>query len=467
MRTYGVLTLVAALALVLAGRSIQPHAVASSHREAPMISRDPVADTTDVYVFVSPDQPDTVTLIGAWVPLAEPAGGPNYYDFGDDVLYEIYIDNDGDAREDISYQFQFETRVTNPNTFLYNTGPITSLEDADWNVRQFYTVTRVDRNGEQVLGRNLQVAPWNVGPKSTPNYDELAAMAGYDIGSPGLRVFAGPRDDPFFVDLGATFDLLTIRALPGTRGGGVDNLAGYNVQAIALQVPVASLTRNGQRPLLANDPAAVIGVWATSSRRATTVLNPATATETSSGPWVQVSRLGHPLVNEVVIPLGQKDRWNFSEPREDGQFLTYVTDPEAARLLNLLHNISVPPTPRNDLVAVFLTGVPGLTQPPNVTPSEQLRLNVAVPPSATTNRLGVLAGDNAGYPNGRRLRDDVVDIALRAVAGVLVEGFNVSPNNALGDGVDENDLQFLPYFPYLASPHQGFEHLEFRQEPLR
>jgi hypothetical protein len=211
----------------------------------------------------------------------------------------------------------------------------------------------------------------------------------------------------------------------------------------------------------------VIGVWATSSRRTTRVLNPSTATESGSGNWVQISRLGNPLVNEVVIPLGQKDKWNFSEPKDDGQFLSYVTDPEAAKLLNALYGIKVPPAPRNDLVAVFLTGVEGLTKPPNVTPSEQLRLNVAVKPSDNPNRLGVVGGDLAGFPNGRRLRDDVIDVALQAVAGVLVDGYKDSPNNALGDGVDENERQFMSSFPYLASPHQGFEHLEFRQEPRR
>ncbi|MBI2950488.1 DUF4331 domain-containing protein, partial [bacterium] len=439
-------------------------AQASSHREAPLISYDPAADHTDVYAFVSPDKPGTVTMIACWGPFEDPAGGPNFYKFDDDVLYTLYVDNDGNAQTDMTYEFRFKTTVQNPNTFLHNVGPIASLTDPNLNIRQTYTVTRVDARGRTVLGSNLPTAPNNVGPASTPNYDRLAAAAVQDLGN-GVRVFAGQTDDPFFVDLGAVFDLLTIRpGAPGNQGGGLDDLAGYNCHAIALQVPIEQITRDGSRPTSANNAAAVIGIWSGSGRPRTTVLRD-DGGRTVSEPFVQVSRMGMPLVNEVVVPLGMKDKWNASQPRDDGQFLSYVTDPEPARLLRLLYGLRVPPTPRNDLVAVFLTGVAGLNQPPNVTPSEQIRLNVAIPPGANPNRLGVIAGDVAGFPNGRRLADDVTDVALRVVAGVLVEGFNIAPNNLLGDGVDQNDRPFQNVFPYVATAHQGFRHAHHRVEP--
>jgi len=448
------------VALVLISMMSSLFGDASSHREAPFISTDPSADTTDVYVFISPDKPDTVTLIGNWIPFEEPGGGPNFFKFDDNVLYALRIDNDGDATEDITYEFRFTTQRQNPNTFLYNTGPIDSLDSPNWNVRQAYNVTRVDDGGSNPLGENLATPPVNIGPASTPNYEALAAAAVHDLGN-GVTVFAGQRDDPFFADVAAIFDLLTIRpGVPGNAGGGKDTLGGFNVHTIAIQVPISQLTSNGSAPAEATDPAAVIGVWATSSRPTTSVLSGSGEAPQASGDLVQVSRLGSPLVNEAVIPLGLKDRWNASQPRDDGQFLSFVTDPELAKLLNLLYGVNVPPAPRNDLVSVFLTGVEGLTMPANIVPSEQLRLNVAVPPADEPNPLGVLAGDNAGFPNGRRLVDDVYDIEVRAVAGVLVgDEFNVAPNNQLGDGVDANDLPFLEAFPYVGTPHEGFENI--------
>ncbi|CAA9532528.1 MAG: hypothetical protein AVDCRST_MAG73-1086, partial [uncultured Thermomicrobiales bacterium] len=429
---------------------------ASSHREAPIISQDPAADNTDVYAFVSPDAPATVTLIANYYPFQDPAGGPNFYRFGDDVLYDIHIDADADAVADLTYRFEFSTDVQNPDTFLYNTGPIDSLDDEDWNVRQFYSITEIRGDDEDQLEVEGVVPPVNIGPASTPDYDDLATDAIVDAGD-GLLAFAGQRDDPFFVDLGGIFDLLTIRQPPGNAGGGVDDLACTNVQTIAIQVPIEDLTADGSAPSDPEDASAVIGVWATASRFSTTIID-TDGSRSGSGDPVQVSRLGMPLVNEVVVPLGAKDLWNGSVPEDDAQFLEGVTDPELPGLLNALYGIDVPEGDRDDLVQVFLTGVPGLNQPPDVVPSEMIRLNVAIPPADAPDPLGVLAGDTAGFPNGRRLADDVVDIELRVVAGVLAgDEFAGAPNNQLGDGVDANDVEFLDEFPYVAPPRSGFD----------
>ncbi len=442
---------------------------ASSHREAPMISGDPKADATDVYAFVSPDKPDTATLIANYLPFQEPAGGPNFYQFGDDVLYEIKVDNDGDAVEDISYQYKFKTTVKNPNTFLYNTGPIKSLGDPNWNVSQTYTLTKVEDGKSTVLGDNIPTTPSNVGPKSTPNYGELQQEAIKKVGG-GVTSFAGQSEDPFYADLGGIFDLLTIRELPGDGGGGIDGLKGYNLQSLALQVPIEQLTSDGSTPDGAEADNAVVGVWTTSSRQSTKVLN-GDGTATASGDYVQISRLGAPLVNEVVVPIKDKDVWNASKPADDAQFANYVTNPELGGLLKDLYGVKVPPQgdfgtadARDDLVAIFLTGIPGLTQPSgdNVKPSEQLRLNLGVAPSANPNKMGVLGGDNAGYPNGRRLADDTVDISIQAVAGAAFPLFDPSfkPDplaTRLGDGVDANEVAFRTSFPYLALPYSGFD----------
>ncbi len=434
----------------------------SSHREAPIIAQDPLADLTDVYFFVSPDQPNTVTIIIDVIPFEEPAGGPNFYRFDDNVLYAINIDNDGDARPEIVYEFRFTSQVQDPNTFLYNVGPITSLTDPNWNVRQVYSVTRVDSTtGESVvLGTDLPTPPVNIGPASIPDYDALASAAINDLGD-SVMVFAGQRDDPFYVDLGAVFDLLTIRpGAPGNNGGGVDGLGGFNCHSIVLQVPKTDITADGSNPGDPADPNAVVGVWATTSRTAMIVINP-DGSRTHSGDWVQVARLGLPLVNEVVIPMGNKDLFNASHPVDDGQFAGYVLDPEVGVLLNLLYGLSVPAAPRNDLL-VLLTGIPGLNQPPAVQASDMLRLNVAIPSALPGDPdfsiFGVIGGDLSGYPNGRRLYDDVVAISLRAMAGVLVDSFNIFPNNALDDGVHFNDAEFAATFPYVAAPWQGFEH---------
>jgi hypothetical protein len=449
-------------------------ASASSHREAPLITEDPTMDNTDVYAFRSPDNANTITIIANYIPLQEPANGPNFYNFTPAGLYEIHIDNDGDAVEDITYQFRFRNDVRNAGTFLYNTGPVTTLEDADLNVRQFYSVQRIEglrRSGTSTaMGASFQVAPYNIGPKSTPDYASLASAAVFNLPGGG-RVFAGPRDDPFFVDIGAIVDLLTLRPVQqlhrvppmASSADGVDGLKGYNVHTIALQIPVSQLV-DGSVPASPTAANAVIGVWASASRSRVTILNNGASGRQGLGGISQVSRLGMPLVNEVVLPLAFKDVFNASEPAGDfplfqsnEAFRARVLNPEVANLMNALYGIDVPPAPRNDLVQVFLTGLPGANQPPNVVPAEMIRLNVAVAATASPNRLGAIAGDLGGFPNGRRLGDDVVDIALRVVAGVLVDGYNKQPNNMLGDGVDSNDESFLSSFPYLALPHQGFE----------
>jgi hypothetical protein len=443
---------------------------ASSHREAPYISTDQLADATDLYAFVAKDAPDAVTLVANYVPLGVPAAGPNWYRFGDDVLYEINIDNDGDARDDLSFQFRFRTEINGANafnngTFLYNTGPIAGRDDANQNIEQFYSVSLLTgeggstRQGTQIA-QDLQVAPARVGPKSTPNYGTLAAQFNYTVGN-GIKVFAGPRDDPFFVDLGGVFDLLNL-------GGGVDYVAGTNIMAIVIQVPKSQLTADGQMPTGMDDPDAIIGVRTTSYRQSIRVLrelgangsalgqiNPGPAAEggvMNRGPWVQVSRLDLPLVNEAVIALKDKDRWNGSKPVNDGQFLTYVQNSHLAALLDLVLGVNVPANPRQDLIDTLLLGIEGLNRPAGVAASSQLRLNMAVPPSNTENRLGAVGGDLAGFPNGRRLADDVTDIELAAIGGCLLGG-EFAENCALGDGVDANDRAFLPSFPYLALPH--------------
>ena len=436
---------------------------ASSHREAPLITEDPVADNTDTYAYVAPDAPDAVTIVANWIPLEEPAGGPNFHKFGDDVLYEINIDNNGDAVDNVVYQFRFHTTVKNPNTFLYNTGPVTSLDDPDLNVVQTYSVTEVRNGVKRVLGSDIQVAPANVGQRSTPNYEQNLGEKAVRTIEGGIKVFAGPRDDPFFVDLGSAFDLLGLRplneahAIPRPAAKGRDNVQGYNVHSIVLQVPKARIV---------NDSDPVLGIYSTTYRRQNRVFKDGNgAVLTHSGPWVQVSRLGMPLVNEVVVPLGVKDTFNATDPAHDvaAGFGPAVLDPEPARLIPVLYpGVTVPPAPRNDIATIFLTGIPGLNKPAgDGQPSEMIRLNTSIAPTpyADQDRLGLLAGQNDGFPNGRRLGDDVVDIELRALAGgtPFTPDFNHFPNNALTDGVDKNDTFFRQTFPYLAAPWGGYQ----------
>ncbi|MBA2741360.1 MAG: DUF4331 domain-containing protein, partial [Actinobacteria bacterium] len=361
---------------------------ASSHREAPLIADDPSADNTDVYAFVSPDKPDTVTIIANYIPFEDPAGGPNYYRFDPSVLYELHVDNNGDARDDVTYQFRFKTTVGNPDTFLYNTGPVTSPTDPDLNVKQTFTVTRVARGSRTVMVSDRPVPPANIGPRSNPTYDAVQGVV--DLAG-GRKVFAGPRDDPFFVDLGSIFDLLGLRPfnmahlIPLATEAGQDGVLNYNTHTIAIQVPKTDLLRS---------PAAngTVGIYASASRPKISILR-GDGTIDRNGPFVQVSRLGNPLVNEVIIPIGKKDLWNASEPRNDSDFLARYTSPEVPGLVNLLYPVlpDAPTTDRADLVAVLLTGIPGV----NFTgdrKADLLRLNTAIPPTATPNPLGALAG---------------------------------------------------------------------------
>jgi Domain of unknown function (DUF4331) len=466
-RLVAVVSAVATLGLLASLTALSPTR-ASSHREAPLISEDPVADNTDTYVWRSPDRPDTVTLVGNWIPLEEPAGGPNFNKFGDDVKYTLNVDNDGDAVDDIVYEFRFRTSVQNSNTFLYNTGPITSLDDPDFNIRQSYSVAKVENGRRSMVASGLATPPVNIGPRSTPNYEALAAAAVANLKGGG-KVFAGQRDDPFFVDLGSAFDLLGLRPLnqahlikrPTEKG--VDGVGGFNTHSIVLQVPITELTRDHQPLSGPTDPDAVIGVYAASERRQVRVLSSKGNQPSQFGKWVRVSRLGMPLVNEVVIPLGKKDRFNASDPADDAQFGKFVLAPEPARLIPVLYpRVKVPAAPRNDIATIFLTGIPGLNQPAKVTASEMIRLNMGIAPTpfAQQNPLGLLAGQMDGFPNGRRLVDDTPDIELRALAGgtPFTPDFNKAPNNILTDGVQKNDKPFLSSFPYLATPHQGYDH---------
>ncbi len=460
----------------------------SSHREAPEISKDPVADSADLYAFVSPDDPETVTLIANYVPLQLPAGGPNFFEFGDDVLYEIHVDSNGDGRPDTTYQFRFHTELRNDRTFLYNTGPIESLDSVNWNRRQFYSVTKVDAQGKStVLAQRLASPPCNVGRLSIPNYAKLADEAVHKLKT-GEKVFAGQRADAFFVDLGAIFDLGTLRPFENKHvvGKKLFNYAGkavnatdkLNVHSIAIQVPVHCLRRAGRSKVRGRDPGAVIGIWTSASRRQVQVRQGDNRTDdVVVGPQVQVSRLGNPLFNEVIVPMAQKDRWNALAPSEDKRFAEFVEKPELASLLPVLYpglfdnlaKLNKAGTPRADLVAVLLTGIPaGLI--PNFqnhtgdTRADMLRLNTAIPPAKNPNAFGLLGGDLAGFPNGRRIADDVVSISLRAIAGVtfsLVDA-TFKPDaaaKAVEQGLSIKNVSsgLLKKFPFLGTPFDGFD----------
>jgi hypothetical protein len=418
--------LAAAVGAAVAFRGGPSGAQASSHREAPLISEDPTADDTDVYAFRSPDKPDTVTLIANVIPGEDPAAGPNWYTFSPTARYDVYVDRNGDGKPDITWYFRFNAGT--PTLFLGGT-------------QQQYTVTKVVGNKATVVGKGLVTPPDNIGPRSTPNYHALAQQGVHELAD-GSTVFAGQRDDPFFGDVGAIFDLVAIRNGTGATGGGKDFLAGYAVHSIALQVPISMIDNDSH----------VVGVWAATDRQRRSVHGK------GKGDWVQVSRLGNPLVNELLIPTQLKDKWNRTTPDKDEQFKKYYLESSLAALLNKLYPQFGPfkETDRTDLLAVLGTGL----KSPNLTftgdnVADELRLNLGIAPTAPIgkgNRLGVLGGDLAGWPNGRRLEDDVVDIAERAVGGALI-------NHALplGDGVDANDMPFQASFPYLADPFSGYD----------
>jgi len=449
----------------------------SSHREAPEVSKDPVVDNTDTYAFVSPDNPGTVTIITNYIPAEVPAGGPTFFEFGNDVLYKIHIDNDGDGHSDIVYEFCFESDIVNKNTFLYNTGPIGSLVDPNWSKRQLYSVTRKDRRGVRALAEGLSCPPCNIGPRSTPNYATLEKEAIHSLPG-GQKVFAGQRNDPFFVDIGSIFDLGDLRPIeelhliPTAATLGVDTLETLNCHTIAIQIPISELTADGSTPKNVMSSKAVLGVWGSASRRKVRI-DGENGETSEAGPWVQVSRLATPLFNEALIPMARKDEWNSKHPHDDAEFLQYVQHPELAKLLPVLYPKRFPhlealTAPREDLVAILLTGLPAGVVPGFQNASnkgvfaDMLRLNVAVPPASKPNPLGVVGGDLAGYPNGRRITDDITNITLKAVAGATVPLVNKSfvPDEAVGDveqGITPLSTRTQAAFPYATTPHSGFE----------
>ena len=488
------------LGLLLA---VPPGAFASSHREAPITALDHTADITDFYSFVSYDHPDRVTFIMNVDPFLEPSNGPNYFPFDPAILYQIKIDNNHDAKEEVGFRIRFKTEIRAPQVFQAYVGAgtgidapksspppvapgtpivppaVTSLDgpgSAGINVRQTYTVEMV-RNGQtteltKADGSDLIAVPSNVGPRTMPNYDALAQQGIYHVqgnGAYDISVFAGTVADPFFIDLGAAFDSLNFRA---GAGGGVltpaqdknDHLnlapnavSGFNVNTIVIEVPIALLTSDGATHP-ATDPRATIGSWATTSRQQLTIRRSPLPAE-NSGNFYQVQRLANPLVNELLIGTGSKDRWSMEQPVNDAQFANFDLDPLLARVFNAVYGISIPPPPRYDLLPLVTYSAPIAAAGTPAGPiADLLRLNTGVPPTpyAKRSRLGLIAGDAAGFPNGRRVTDDVVDIAARVVGGgVLSKGFNVAPNNLIGDGVNATDVPTQETFPYIHYAYSG------------
>ncbi|HEX8159465.1 MAG TPA: DUF4331 domain-containing protein [Solirubrobacteraceae bacterium] len=469
------LSLVGALgAMLVANLIVVAPSSGSSHREAPNIMLDPSADNTDTYAFVANDAPEKLTVVANWVPGGNPANGPNFFRFDDRARYYISIDNTGDGKADIRYRFVFQTKVSN-DSYRQSVPGVGSFGDPGLLQSQRYAIVREQyTNGkptaERTIASDLPVAPANSGPKSFPRYDKVANEAIQTIGP--AKYFAGQRDDAFFVDLGAAFDNINIRVLTGDTGGGTDSQSDTSIQTITMQVPQSDVTRD-QQPVSGPDADnATVGVWASTERRKLQVTNARFDSNAGSrGGWVQVSRLGNPLVNELFIPAGLKDAYNKTRPDSDGARITkFILTPEFARQINALPKellgsqiglpirlplkLGAPESGRSDLVEVFLTGMPGLNQIDKANPvaADTLKLNMGVPPAKTSNRFGVIGGDRAGFPNGRRLQDDAVDIFVQLVAGFL-------KNNKLGagDGVDQNDKPLLATFPYQASPTSGFQ----------
>jgi hypothetical protein len=467
------LTPLAVLALFVAPSA---RLLASSHREAPITALDQKADITDWYAFVDPGHPDHVVFIMNVDPFLEPSNGPNYFPFDPNVLYEMKVDWNHDAQADLTFQFRFTTQIGLPNVFTGLVGgvagipPITALTGTGsegLSLSQTYTVTMLTANGPEQLGvgQTLYAVPTNVGPRTMPNYDALAAQGNYSLPG-GVTVFAGTVSDPFFIDLGATFDSVNYRT---AVGGGVlpkaidaddhnnyapNTLAGYNVNSIVLEVPITMLTVDGQQHA-ASDANAVIGTWATTSRPRVSVLGEPLSTQASAG-WTQVQRLGNPLINEVIIGTGSKDSFSMDQPKNDAQFAPFFLNPLLAQVLASL-GIPVPPAPRTDLLPLvqYMAPIcPGCTAAQAGPIADLLRLNTGIAPTefAAAKRLGFIAGDNAGFPNGRRPLDDVVDIAERAVAGILA---GAKYNTAVGDGVNTAATPLPATFPFEAPAYSG------------
>ena len=462
----------ASAAALVAGSLAVSGVFGSSHREAPNILKDPTADNTDVYAFTAPDAPGSLTVVANWIPLADPAGGPNFFPLDENARYYVKIDNSGDGREDVAYRWDFETKFRNPNSFLYAAPTVDSINDPDLNFVQTYDLYKEDYNssGKVIKTRKIAddapVVPDNVGPKTIPNFAKVEAGGVVPLKGGGKTIVT-PADDAFFVDLGAIFDGINIDkpGRPniglGNQGGGKDDVAGYNTKSFVLQVPEREVTRDGKQVSGMNDKSGVVGVWSTTERRSYSVGG---RRGHRRDKWVQVSRLANPLINEVMVPLGKKDKFNRTSPANDEKnFGKFALNPEPARLLNALFGLGVQETNRTDIVQALLTGVPGLTQiGKNPAAADTLKLNLGVAPAANPNRFGVLAGDVAGFPNGRRLADDAVDIELRVIAGALL---SPPKNIPLGDGVDQNDAPFRAQFPYVAPAWDGFNSTIKRIEP--
>lgn len=491
-------TLVVCLALV----AVASGGFASNHREAPITALDHKADITDLYAFVSygPNQgsgetPTHVTLIMSVDPLLEPANGPTLFPFDPNIRYEIAIDNDQDARPDVRLRFEFETEFQLPGVYTAVAGigdngankpgtsqlvvppQIRDFQNPGLNLRQTYTVTLIRGNKKLRLqnqdGSPFYAVPGNAGPR-TMDYEALFDAATYPLDD-GVSVFAGTTDDAFWIDLGAAFDTANFRTLgsgvPGVLTASEDStdmnfasdtVSGYAVNSIAVEVPIDWLTRTGQLEP-ATSPDATIGVWATTSRRRVTIRR-APRADKNIGSWRQVQRIGNPLINELVVGIGSKDRFSMERPSRDSQFASFFLDPPIVGIVEALYGgaLSVPSAPRTDLLPLVTYAEP-IAAPGTVAGpiADMLRLNTGVPatPLGNASRLGLLAGDAAGFPNGRRVFDDVVDITLRvAVGGVLAPsfpGFDANVNGRLGDGVNVNDADYRTTFPYLASAPDG------------
>jgi hypothetical protein len=469
----------AILAALLAVGVVVPLSIGSSHREAPRILKDPTADNTDVWAYTAKDAPDSLTVVSNWIPLADPAGGPNFYPLDENARYYVKIDNTGDGYEDVAYRWDFDTKFRNPNSFLYAAPTVDSIKDPDLNLVQTYDLYKETYNrkrkltGVKRIANNAPVAPDNVGPKTIPNYAKVEAGATTSLRGGGKTAVI-PADDAFFVDLGTVFDGINLDkpGRPniglGNQGGGKDDVAGYNTKSFVLQVPEREVTRNRKQVSGMGSKNAVVGVWSTTERKRSSVLRSASKRKHGKRKhWVQVSRLGNPLINEVIIPIGMKDKFNATSPANDAKnFGKFALNPEPARILNALFKLGIKENNRTDIVQALLTGLPGLTQiGKNPAAADTLKLNLGVAPAANPSRFGALAGDTAGFPNGRRLADDVVDIELRVIAGALLPANQGGKQIPLGDGVDQNDKPFRSSFPYVSLANDGFNSTLKRTEP--
>ncbi|HYI15905.1 MAG TPA: DUF4331 domain-containing protein [Thermomicrobiales bacterium] len=448
---------------------------ASSHREAPLIANDPQVDNTDLYAWVDQTDPSKLNIVSLYNPFEMPAGFPNGFTFADDALYTINIDRDGDGRADLGYGFRFQTTIRNQDTFYSNLTlagdlAVTSPDDPDLNIVQTYDLFASEGDklpdgrgrGAKALLNDAYTSPNNVGPATHAgmNFADIMSQAVQTVPGHG-KFWAGQSDDPFFVDLGAIWDLAQLRTITGANGGaGIDTVADFNAQAIVMQLEIPTVIGSGEALTGQDDPRAAVGVWASTYRKSLTILRPtvnsyndelgSTSYESNrplaTGPWVQVSRLGMPLSNEVIILLRDKDKWNRTVPRADQRFEDYYLNSHLAVLLNAVHGTPGATENRNDLVAIFLTGIPGLNMvadnPEKAVKSDMLRINLAIP--------------NSSFPNGRTLTDDVVDIEL-SVVGLSDGTFEGLMTSGISDGVDGNDVPFQDSFPFVPVPHAGFD----------